>query len=54
VAEIEQFVIRENISRYRRLLAEATDSPKREELAKLLAEEERKLRQLQARSGSDE
>lgn len=54
MAEIEQFIIRENISRYRRLLGEATDSTEREELAKLLSEEERKLRQLKARSGSDE
>ncbi len=39
-AEMEQFVHRENVKLYRKLLAETTDEQKRQVLLKLLADEE--------------
>ena len=44
-AEMEQFVYRENIKLYRRLLAETTDEQKRRMLLKLLTDEVSKYRQ---------
>jgi hypothetical protein len=43
---MDKFVARANIDRYRKLMAEETDEAKREALARLLAEEEAKLRGL--------
>jgi hypothetical protein len=37
---MENFVHRENLKLYRKLLAETTDEPKRQTLLKLLADEE--------------
>ena len=39
---MDRFICRENIERYRRLLAQATDTAQRRQLIKLLAEEEAK------------
>jgi hypothetical protein len=39
---MEQFVHRENLKHYRKLLAETTDAEKRQTLLKLLADEEAK------------
>lgn len=39
---MDRFVCRENIERYRRLLAQTTDGEQRRQLVKLLAEEEAK------------
>lgn len=39
---MDRFICRENIERYRRLLAQATDYEQRRQLTKLLAEEEAK------------
>ena len=39
---MEQFVHRENLQRLRRLLAETADEPQRQQIQKLLAEEEAK------------
>ena len=41
---IEQFVRRQNIDRYRGLMAQAKDEARRRQLLMLLAEEERKQR----------
>jgi hypothetical protein len=41
---MDKFVARANIAHYRKLLAKETDEAKREMLARLLAEEEAKLR----------
>ncbi|MCK9908597.1 hypothetical protein MXD81_05625 [Microbacteriaceae bacterium K1510] len=37
---MDRFICRENIERYRRLLAQTTDEEQRRQLMKLLAEEE--------------
>jgi len=39
---MERFIHRKNIEHYRKLLAETTDEAQRQQLLKLLAEEERK------------
>jgi hypothetical protein len=43
---MDKFVVRANIEHYRKLMATETDQAKREALARLLAEEEAKLRSL--------
>lgn len=39
---MERFIHRKNIEHYRKLLAETTDEAQRQQLLKLLAEEERR------------
>jgi rubrerythrin len=48
---MEQFVSRENIRLYRRLLAETTDEQKRQILLKLLTDEEAKCQPAEKRQG---
>ena len=46
---MDRFVARENIKHYRLLIEQATDATEKERLVKLLAEEETKLRDAEAR-----
>ena len=39
---MEKFIHNQNLERYRKLLSETTDEEKRQQIAKLLAEEEAK------------
>lgn len=41
---MDRFINRQNIDRYRRLASEATDPTERQQILRLLAEEEAKLR----------
>lgn len=50
---MDRFINRQNIDRYRRLASETTDAAERQQLIRLLAEEEAKFRPDQAKRDVD-